>query len=282
MWESRVYLRPFAGAGLPARHSGGARVRTAHLLGFLQPLHAVATAALGPTGEVSLVVVDAADWRRLFRYPYGLPFTRNLPGPTAVIVAAADYPERLLRRFDDPLLRAAKAGVRPPGQPTEMLDLMIGHEWGHAVANLSGLRTGVKWLDEFMATYLFVQASRASLPGGSTDSLAAWAAVQAAAVDELRGALDRFEYPRERMQLAQLLWFQGVFTLRALELAPTRGWELATELRRALAAGGAEHRGTVSTALVEVEPSFKAWFAVFGDAEQAAGADARGDECGAA
>lgn len=265
MAENRVYLRPYPHSELPARHSAGARVRTTQLLGFLLPLHRAAAPVLQPQGDVSLVVVDAPDWRSIFNYPYGLPFTRNLPD-SAVVVAAADYQERLLRRFDDPLLRAAKAGVRAPGQVGELLDLMVGHEWGHAIANRSGLRTNVKWLDEFMATYLFVQALMATGGSASREMLSAWSDVQVAAHAELKGALDDFEYPRGRMGLAQLLWFQGVFTQRALALAPERGWDLAVELRAALPA---EHRGKVSSALVEIEPSFRTWFAVFGAAEPA-------------
>jgi|SRR5690606_8012926 len=260
--DKRVYLRPYPQPDLPARHSAGARLRTSQLLGFLLPLQAAALPVLQPRGEVSLVVVDSGDWRSIFNYPYGLPFTRNLPD-AAVVVAAADYPERLLRRFDDPLLRAAKAGVKAPGQVGELLDLMVGHEWGHAVANRSGLRTGVKWLDEFMATYLFVQALLATGGGAGRDMLTAWSEVQVAAHDELKAALDDFEYPRGRMGLARLLWFQGVFTQRALAVAPGRGWDLALQLRTALPA---EHRGKVSSALVEIEPSFRTWFAVFGAA----------------
>lgn len=282
--DRRVYLRPYPQADIDARHSSGARVRTAHLLGFLLPLQRAAKPVLEPSGAVSLVVAHASDWRRIFSYPYGLPFTRNLPD-AAVIVAAADYPERLLTRFDDPLLRAAKAGARAPGHVGELLDLMIGHEWGHAIANRSGLRTGVKWLDEFMATYVFVQALLATGGKSSHELLAAWAGVQVAADAELKGALDDFEYPRGRMGLAQLLWFQGVFTQRALALAPERGWSLALQLREALPA---EHKGRVSSALVEIEPSFKSWFAVFGaepdaDLGRSGAAAARGsglDEAG--
>ena len=219
---------------------------------------------LRPEGRVTLVVADGSDWRRIFSYSYGLPFTRNLPD-AAVIVAAADYPERLLKRFDDPLLRAAKAGAKAPGHIGELLDLMIGHEWGHAIANRSGLRTGVKWLDEFMATYLLVQALLATGGSRSHELLTAWAGVQVAATDELKGALDDFEYPRGRMGLARLMWFQGVFTQRALALAPERGWDLALELQEALPA---EHKGRVSSALVRIEPSFRSWFSVFGPSNE--------------
>jgi hypothetical protein len=264
--SARLYLRSLADDALSARHSSGARTRTAHLLGFLSPLQEAAAAALDPQGEVSLLVVNSRDWQLVCSYPYGLPFTRSLPG-TSVVIAAADYPERLKKRFDDLLLAAGKAGAAP-GPVSEFLDLLVGHEWGHAVANRSGLRTGVKWLDELMATYLLVAGLLATGGAEGHALLERWTRVQVAATADLRGALDEFEYPRGRMQLAKLLWFQGTFTQRALELAEARGWELAVALRAALArdeGAPAPHRGDVARALVEVEPSFRRWFAVFGE-----------------
>ena len=259
--EAKVHLLTIRDPVLSARHSVGARTRTSHLLGFLLPLQQAGAAVLGPQGDVSLLVANSHDWRLICNYPYGLPFTRNLPA-AAVIVAAGDYPERMTRRFDDLLLEAGRAGVNAPGQIAEFLDLLIGHEWGHAMANRSGLRTGVKWLDEFMATYLFVQAMSASGINESGELLARWTALQVAATKHVKGALDDFEYPRGRMSLSKLLWFQGVFTQRALELVPERGWDLALELREALPAA---HKGEVARALIDVEPSFRPWFAVFGE-----------------
>lgn len=259
--EAKVHLLTIDDPAMRARHSTGARTRTSHLLGFLLPLQRVAAEVFHPQGEISLLVANAHDWRLICSYPYGLPFTRNLPD-AAVIVAAAAYPERLTRRFDDLLLQAGREGVGAPGHIGEFLDLMVGHEWGHAMANRSGLRTGVKWLDEFMATYLLVQALLETGVAESGELLARWTALQVAATKHVKGALDDFEYPRGRMSLSTLLWFQGVFTQRAMELAPQRGWDLALELRDALPAA---HKGEVARALVEVEPSFRPWFAVFGD-----------------
>ena len=259
--EAKVHLLTIRDPVMRARHSTGARTRTSHLLGFLIPLQRAAAEVFQPQGETSLLVANAHDWRLICSYPYGLPFTRNLPDAT-VIVAAASYPERLTRRFDDLLLAAGKEGVGTPGHIGEFLDLMVGHEWGHAMANRSGLRTYVKWLDEFMATYLLVQALLATGVAQSGELLARWTELQVAATRHVKGALDDFEYPRGRMSLSTLLWFQGVFTQRAMELAPRRSWDLALELREALPAA---HKGEVARALVEVEPSFRPWFAVFGD-----------------
>lgn len=263
--SARLYLRSLHDAALSARHSAGARTRTAHLLGFLAPMHEAAVKALETEGEVSLLVANSRDWGLICSYPYGLPFTRSVPG-ASIVIAAADYPERLKKRFDDLLLAAGKAGAAP-GPVSEFLDLLVGHEWGHAVANRSGLRTGVKWLDELMATYLLAAGLLATGGAEGHALLERWTRVQVAATADLKGALDEFEYPRGRMPLAKLLWFQGTFTQRALELAPQRGWDLALALRDALARGGSPDRGDVARALVEVEPSFRRWFAVFGDGQ---------------
>ena len=69
----------------------------------------------------------------------------------------------MLRRWDDILVQGGASGrATRQGDVREFLDLLIGHEWGHAAANLSGLRSRVKWVDEFMATYLFLAALEAA------------------------------------------------------------------------------------------------------------------------
>ncbi|MFO7545544.1 MAG: hypothetical protein R6W77_08630 [Trueperaceae bacterium] len=276
-----VYLRDLpleqGASSLVTRHSQGARSRAAQLRHFLAPLHVEAGRVLGTTGEVALVVASGPDWRRLCDYPYGFSFTRTAPGAqSASVVAAADYPPRFTRRFDDVLLEAAKAGATPPADIGEFLDLMVGHEWGHAVANLSGLRTHVRWLDELVATYVLAQALRATGQTVRLDRMAAWARVQVFGGDgadrrqrqvgtgEARPAavdLASFEYPRGRTGLARSLWFQGVFTQRALEVSEARGWEFLLALRTALPAA---HRGEVARALIDTDASFRPWFAVFG------------------
>ncbi len=256
----KVYLQELPDPVLGARFSGGARRRAAQLQGFLRDLSEAAT-PLGPLQGAELLVIGSRDWRRLFSYPYGLPFTRSKPGGVS-IVAAADYPPRLLRRFDAPLLRAAQAGERAPGDVREFLDLLVGHEWGHAAANLSGLRFRVKWLDEFMATYLFLLALQDTGAEGAVARFVQWARVEVAGSAVARADLGAFEYPRVRLPFDNLLWFQGVFTLRAAELVPTRGWDFPLAMR----AAGARTRGDVASTLIEVEPSFKEWFVVFAEA----------------
>lgn len=274
---SGVYLRELAsthdvGPGLSVSYSHGAKRRAGQLSAWLAKLQRGAVGPLAPRSSVRLMVADSADWHKVCAYPYGLPFTRNEPG-LATVVVAADYPERFLRRFDDLLLAAGHAGVATPGPLVEFLDLLVGHEWGHAIANVSGLRTYLRWLDELLATYLFVQALRTAGEESNLELLARWAEVQVAAGQEGSAAgwpLDGFEYPRGRMALPRLLWYQGVLTQRALELSLTRGWDFPLELGGALPTAD---RGELARRLVAVEPSFKPWFAVFGDGSQASGED---------
>lgn len=217
-----------------------------------------ARAHLGPVRGIDLVVVNRDDWRKLFSYPYGWPFTRTRPQGVSIVVAA-DYPPKLLHRWDDVLVRAAKRGVRAPGAVHEFLDLLVGHEWGHAACNRTGLRSRVKWLDELLATYLYLAALRSAGEEDRTEQLVAWARVQVEGSAPQRADLGAFEYPRGRLRFDDLLWFQGVLTLRAVALVEARGWDFAEALQGRVEAG----RGEVARLLIEVEPSFKAWFTTF-------------------
>lgn len=255
-----VFLQTRPDPLLGARHSRGAQRRTAQLQTFLKTLQEIAVDRLGTPAGTELVVLNASDWRRLVRYPYGLPFVRTRPkGAGVSILAAADYPPRLLRRFDAVVLRAARAGEAAPGDVREFLDLLVGHEWGHAAANLSDLRSRVVWLDELLATYLFLAALRDS--GGATlyDRFLQWARLEVAGSAVERLDLGTFEYPRGRLKFDNALWFQGVFTLRAAELLEARGWEFPQAMRGVHTFG----RGEVASLLLEVEPSFREWFMVF-------------------
>jgi len=340
-----VYLRPLPDTLVPARHSAGARVRAAQLQAFLRPLQALAAERLPLHGSVTLSVVGSDDWRRVCRYPYGFAFTRTRPtaasragaaGPSADVIVPADHPGRLLRRFDEVLLRAARAGVRPPrpggapaagtnlpahavpahavpasdagfdaeplvpadplpatdagpparapaaleapapsGDVRELLDLIVGHEWGHAVASLAGLRLRVGWLDELLATVIYLAALRSTGGEALAARMLAWAAVQAAGGDDSRRDLGAFEYPRGRLRLAQSMYFQGVFTRRAWELVAggqREPWSFVLALHAAVAPVARardHHRGDVARALMEIEPSFRDWFATFGSGAEA-------------
>ena len=305
-----VYLRPLPDPLVPARASAGARGRATQLQAFLRPLQAAAAERFELHGQAELWVAHAEDWAKLTSVPYGWPFTRTrrtpasaagAAGPTTAIVVAAVVSGRLVRRFDPILLAAARAGVRAPvgeamaslveapyarADVRELFDLVVGHEWGHAVAQAAGLRTHVKWLDELLATVLYLAALRATGADGTLRRFLRWADVQVAggaAVAEAlpprfgrggrpsgppRRDLGAFETPRGKLRLPDLVWFQGVFVQRAWVLVQAEGWGFPERLLAALegidTGPGARARGDVARAVVDVEPGFRDWFRRFG------------------
>jgi hypothetical protein len=324
-----------------SRRAAGAAARARRVQAFLVPLQRAASARFELHGHSELWVLAADDWARVTRAPYGWPFTRTrqtpesaagAAGPTTAIVVAAEVPGRLLQRFEPVLLAAARAGVAAPragatttraGAPVtaaaaggsatleeaplaradarELFDLVVGHEWGHALAIAAGLRTRVKWLDELVATTAFLAALDELGAVETRRRFLAWAEVQVAGgaaaaeaapprlgrrgqsggvgpapkAEPPRRDLGAFEAPRGRLRLPELVWFQGVFAQRAEELVAADGWGFLERLGVALQevdvgrgrdARGRGARGEVARALIAVEPSFRDWFRTFGGA----------------
>ena len=276
--------------------SAGIERRGVALQSYLADLHARLEAGLGrPLGPVTVRVLREPDWKAEVRYPYGFTFYRRLRSGAGLIFAPADYPGRLLWVFKAVIVRAERGGVQSPGSLEEFLDLTLGHELGHAVADQLALRTGVRWLDEFLATYAYLAALREAMPDAYARVLA-WGRVfssdpfECALADPTltdptvtkpsgkRGRLakarlepqDRvnrtdlgaFEYPLVRLPLANQAWYQARFTLRAAELLEARGFGFLVDATQKLPASNG--RGGVSRAVIALEPSFRTWFASFG------------------
>jgi len=206
--------------------------------------------------------------------------------------AAAEGPPHPGDRVERPPAAGAATLEEAPlarADARELFDLVVGHEWGHALAVAAGLRTRVKWLDELVATTAFLAALDELGAVETRRRFLAWAEVQvaggaaAAGVERPRHGrrlpagpdlprrdLGAFETPRGRLRLPELAWFQGVFAQRADDLVTTDGWGFLERLRWALedvdTGRGRDARGEVARALVKVEPSFRGWFRTFGDA----------------
>lgn len=255
---------------------------------YLADLHNSLETGLGrDLAPVRLLVLSEADWRSASPYPYGFTFFRRLKDGSGVIFAPADYPANLLWVFKALLVK----GEHKPRTSLEMfLDLTLGHELGHAIADQIGLRTHVKWLDEFLATYLYLVALKNTMPEALQAALE-WGRVlsgtnlECALADMAllkpsgartqkrrtqkqldttvpRHDLGAFEYPLVRLPLANQAWYQARFTLFAAELLETHGFDFIEAALEVLPK--AKGRGAISKALVRLEPSFKSWFASFG------------------
>ena len=242
---------------VPAEHSPGGRRRAVELQRFLARLHD-ALEPVRPVPPVTLFVLDEHDWRRFTRLPYGYPFQRSRPGEGYGVFAPLRYPDRLLERLTHVFAEAARRGGRLPGPLAVFLDLMIAHEYAHAVAVAWGLRARVRWVDEFLANYLYMLALH------RTDrelyaQARAWAEL-ASRLEPQRRSLSGFErYPRR--PLGEQLWFQGVFTLEAARMIEESGDRF---VRRLLEAAPLTRRD-LHRKLLAAEPGLKEFFRVFGE-----------------
>ncbi len=175
--------------------------------------------ASGVNGGLELLVLNQSDWHNLSSYPYGLPLTKLHKDPetdlyTATLFVAADYPNRLMQRFDDPLLQAAKQDFKAPGEPRELLDLLAGCEWAHSVLLAHEEPGKHKWQDEERAVSLFAKTLEKTEQDFLLGQLETWASVQQAAGEE--APLSDFTYPRCKMPFATMLFLQGTVWQEAL------------------------------------------------------------------
>jgi hypothetical protein len=258
---------------------------------YLSELHlALAIGLQQDFMPVGLLVLTEEDWRSSNPYPYGFTFFRRLKDGSGMIFAPASYPNHLLWIFKSLI---ARVNQKPSSSVEMFLDLTLGHELGHAIADQIGLRTRVRWLDEFLATYLYLAALKTAMPetlqtaiawgqllaqtnlecgladlallkpSGTNSKIRSRRATRAADSTIIRQDLGAFEYPLVRLPLANQAWYQAKFTLFAAELLEQHGF--AFILKAAEVLPNTTGRGAIAKALVKLEPRFKTWFASFGD-----------------
>jgi hypothetical protein len=215
----KVYLHTLADDILPMRYSVNTLRRAAQMQRFLKELMQASNVFSDGAGRLELLVLNRSDWYNLSSFPYGLPLSKtkkdsetNLFNTTLFV--AADYPPRLLQRFDDPLLKAGKAGYKAPGEPRELLDLLAGCEWAHALLLANQEQSHEKWRDEVRVVSGFTQALKAAGHDFLLGQFNLWAKVQKAGGDEAE--LSEFTYPRCKMPFTKMLYLQGTLALEAL------------------------------------------------------------------
>jgi hypothetical protein len=241
--------------------------------------------------SVALLVFNQSDWVKNAPYLYGFTFYRRLKNGHGIIFAPADYPARMLWTYREVVLQAQKTGIGAPGTLEEFFDLTLGHELGHAVADQLELRTKVRWIDEFMATFLYLLALKNTNPD-ALGRVLQWARIfslgssentvdsslikpagirlkkakkrleQAQASQVTRTDLGAFEFPFSRLTTANQAWFQAQLLQQAHSILEARGADFVLEAREQLQ--NAKGRGEISKALLKLEPGLKSWFKVFG------------------
>jgi hypothetical protein len=272
--------------------SVGVQARAAALKGYLEELLESLEQSLSREfAAVKLLVFNQGDWAKNAPYPYGFTFYRRLKNGQGVIFAPADYPARMLWTYREVVLQAQKTGIGAPGTLEEFFDLTLGHELGHAVADQLELRTKVRWIDEFMATFLYLLALKNTNPEALARVLQ-WAKIfgvgssentidsslvkpagirrkktqkrleQAGASQINRTDLGAFEFPFSRLTTANQAWFQAQLLQQAHSILEARGADFVIQARAQLK--NAKGRGEISKALLKLEPGLRSWFKVFG------------------
>ncbi|MGL4610069.1 MAG: hypothetical protein ACRCYY_10335 [Trueperaceae bacterium] len=216
----KVYLRTLPDSTLATRYSVGALRRAAQVQRFLKELD------LEQEG-FDLLVLSPSDWHELSSFPYGLPFSKFQKDPNthvqrATLFVAANYPPRLLQRFDASLLKAAKGGYKAPGEPRELLDLLAGCEWARARLRLQKEQPReeqdtMKWHEEIKAVSYFREALRRAGHDFLLEQFEAWLGVQKAGGEEAERS--EFRYPRCKMPFAVMLYLQGELGLESVRQA---------------------------------------------------------------
>ncbi|RDI96185.1 hypothetical protein DV704_04545 [Meiothermus sp. QL-1] len=239
---------------LPLQASEGAVRRGRAMQGYLLELHRVLE-SYAPVPRVHLLVLDEADWKTRTRHPFGFPFQRTSLRAGLYVFWPARYPERLVWRLREALLPVVRRLGPLPGPVEELLDLNLGHEYAHAVAVAWRWRTRVRWVDEFLANYLYLLALSRALPELylTVQRWGCWLA----ALRPKEPSLGSYE--RKPKGLEDQLWFQGQFTAQAARLVEERG----DGLLRGLLEAAPLRRATVHRVLLGLEPGLRDWFAIF-------------------
>ncbi|MCS7067068.1 MAG: hypothetical protein RMK51_08125 [Meiothermus sp.] len=239
---------------IPLQASEGSVLRARAMQTYLLALRQALTrhAEVPP---VQLMVLNEADWKARVQHPYGFPFQRTSLKEGLYLFLPARYPERFIWRLREALVPAIKKAGKPPGQPSDFLDLNLGHEYAHAVAVAWKLRTRVRWVDEFLANYLYLLALYEALPE-LYPKTRQWG-VLLAHLTPSEPSLGSYE--SKPKGLSDQLWFQGQFTLEAARQVEKSGDALLKGLLHAAPLS----RKTVHKLLVGLEPNLRDWFASF-------------------
>jgi hypothetical protein len=212
--QQGIYLRDLRGAALTTYYSERAQRRAVQLHRFVSELTMTLPTPRSPLPE--LMVVRSGDWYRLSSQLYGLPQARVTKSNRQLLVAA-EYPDRLLHRFDSLLFRAKQHGFTAPGDLRELLDLMVGQGWGQLAAGYLGIYSGVRWADTLIGSYLFLVALNQLQSDTLAERLTAWAEVMVRSADSAAKLTD-YRPLRTYTEFAHHLGLWGQLTLRASEL----------------------------------------------------------------
>ena len=241
--------------------STGMREQALLLRDLLAEADAYLSTSLGLDVEFSLAVLNEADWAGVWPFPYGLPYlslgkpwTAVMPGDPEASVLYAGFAEML-----------------GPARAADMVDNIGFHEVGHVYVSecvYDGRVAGappLRWLDEYLATYLAYAFLRALAP----ERAAIWddfVEATTSATDPTFTSLDDFEaeyngYLASEQGVENYSWYQAVFTRHAARVHEELGLDFVERVRDRL---GETAPSTWTTASVlalfeEIAPGLGRW-----------------------
>jgi hypothetical protein len=225
---------------------------------------------LGFNVDLSVALLDRAQWEKMTRVPYGLPFFSEpphvafLPATHDGVVAADTL---ALRNAATPkmLSRLRSAGYTFDQAAAKTVDLIGLHELGHTYAFQLGIRDGRpnKWLNEFLASYFAYAYLRERKPRLATVFQVMTAETSAVAPPQKHTSLSDFEKYYVGVGPSNYGWYQGRFFARVAEVYDAKKLAFIKEVGVAFPASGSAVLpiDTVLDRLEKIAPGFKAWAA---------------------
>lgn len=250
---------------LPVHYSAGYGARAREVQGILREGARFFTDSLGLSDNpVRVALLVQADWERVSRVPYGVPFVQ---GGVVVMPAAGDGPIVADFLAAEPHAsaaahaRVAQTGVSYADNARRMTDLIGFHELGHGYTTAYGVQTHARWFSEFMATYMayaFLERMRPPLARG-------WEAMLQAKLDAPRPthtSLATFDSLYIRVGPENYNWYQAAFALQAAEVFRAEGLGFLPKVRAAFPVQPGAPRlsgDEVMARLETLHPGFRAW-----------------------
>ncbi|MGN6514415.1 MAG: hypothetical protein ACTHLR_01080 [Rhizomicrobium sp.] len=227
---------------------------------------------------LSLAVIDKKQWPLVeHQIPYSIPSVTGTP-PVALMAAnwgeAPDFFPKA-SEVDPALVKSAAAhGVGWIDASHSSMDLVGGHELGHALADAYGIVPGTRWLNEMLATYYlyaYLQSKRHDLRW-LIDILEA---VNRDGQPQRHVSLDDFENQYMTILTKQpenYGWYQAQFLELTKAIYAHKGLRFLDELRKAFP-GGSYKFATLGNAetlrrLDAIDPQFRVWAAAMSDKPQ--------------
>lgn len=220
-----------ADGNIPAYYPDGFEERAKETVDLLQYSTEYFEEAFQVSQAFSLAVLDSANWIKLTRIPYGLPF---VSGPHYVVCIPATSDNVLAEIVsegiaDDDL--CSSYSMSREEIVKHFVSLIGFHELGHIYASEYGMSFPNKWTYEFAATFFAYSYLEARRPEMSR----LWLDVSEALLEEIdpeHKSLSDFEELYVRVGVEDYAWYQMVFLERVKEVYDRKGNDFAELYRK--------------------------------------------------